>query len=662
MPEVLSSIVVFRRRARAGALVLCVALGAARLAAEEPPTLAFELPAYDAGEPGWQPRPPSGRQLSLREAVRLALELTPTLSLKAQEAGLAAGIALEEEGAFDPNLKSDLSFEVVRQELTDSAKRNQKELRQSLRDSIAELDGQISVNQAILDEIIALETDPGGSLNDPALRANLELLDELIREADNPAARSELERLRAETLADARETYGDLVGALRQERTQDAERLTRLGEAPTQERTEEATLHLEYRLPSRLGFTLYPFFDYLYAMDRYVDKPRSADFGGKGIEDRFESRLGLGFDSPLLRGAGRLVTTAREQAARIEFEAAAAELRHEAAVVVLETGLAYFDATASRERLRSLEESVARQEELGRLTARLIRAEELPAMENARMEARLAAVKAERDRAARASHEAQVALAQVVGLELGGRDAAPEPADPLPAPPTPEQVTGLDVLGLAAAAPARRADLEAARERVRASGVLARAAQKELRPRLDLESKLSYGTRVEKSAGDALDGNWAGPSYKLALTFEKPFGNRTQRGRLLQSRAALAVDDFEARDLERRLGNQLALLAGALEQTLERLAQGRAAADAYQRLLEDERKLYEAGELTQLDLLLTEEQLTRSRLDWIEAQQSAAELVLQLRFESGTLVELPAGQRRGSVLAEALASLPVGGN
>ncbi len=249
-----------------------------------------------------------------------------------------------------------------------------------------------------------------------------------------------------------------------------------------------------------------------------------------------------------------------------------------------------------------------------------------------------------------------MALAGVIGLLIGPDAEAPKVSDALPAPPSAAAVSAVDAAAFAADAVERREDLKAARSRLDADEVRATAAALDRKPRLDLSSSLWYGAREESSAGQALNGSWAGPSYRLGLDLELPIGNRTQSGRYLQALANRDSSRIVADDLKRRIGNNLALLLGSLAQAIDQAVRSREAADSYLLLVKGEKELFENKLSTLIDTLLSEQQLTDARLAQIAAEAQCAALVTRLRFETGTLVELD--ENGGEISIRSLSTLP----
>ena len=87
---------------------------------------------------------------------------------------------------------------------------------------------------------------------------------------------------------------------------------------------------------------------------------------------------------------------------------------------------------------------------------------------------------------------------------------------------------------------------------------------------------------------------------------------------------------------------------------IERVKLQQQAVELYQRTVESEIERLKAGESTLIDTLLTEQQQTESRLGLIAARQELAQLIAQLRFESGTLLE------GGTVSLSSLTTPPAG--
>ena len=96
----------------------------------------------------------------------------------------------------------------------------------------------------------------------------------------------------------------------------------------------------------------------------------------------------------------------------------------------------------------------------------------------------------------------------------------------------------------------------------------------------------------------------------------------------------------------------VARTATALIETIGRLKATQAASQYYDQTITAELTRFRAGEATLINTITTEQQATETDLSIIAAQQAVANLLAQLRFESGTLVT------NSTVSAPTLVSLP----
>src|SRR5690606_409901 len=143
----------------------------------------------------------------------------------------------------------------------------------------------------------------------------------------------------------------------------------------------------------------------------FKDKPRAAEFGGKGISDVLSFRAGASVMLPLLRGRGAQSVAAAERAAATEVAAGEFLLSHQASASVLRTINAYWAVKAAAEAAAISEQAVEFQSTLTQLTQQIINVGDLPQMELARSQASEARARAQLEDARRRYHEARVSLA-----------------------------------------------------------------------------------------------------------------------------------------------------------------------------------------------------------------------------------------------------------
>ena len=636
-----------------GAALLVVAAAAdveARQAAQSPP--AKPASGADAQAPV-VPFPTGG--ITLDQAVQLTLEHDPQLRLKRTDELFARGVAQQLRGAFDLTLRANAEYTHRTQELSEGAKTEQITKREKLQ-AIAE------ESQLFLDEVSFLRgiignlrnAPPGGlplddiSRINPSFAATLATIEQLILTSP-PDQRPGLLEIRRTFLEDSfNQLTADLNAAAAQAQT-DVDTFRNLGSAPTDEVLIDASAQLRFDKQFRSGILLSPFMEGTFQGTNYKGKRRAEEFGGKGAVDQLQFRAGVDFTVPLLRNRGVLGTAAQERAAQLQAEAATLAIEHQSASSVLKTVNAYWALRAAQDAAAIAAQSAKFQADLVALTQQMITAGTMPGVEGARAQAAAARAQAQLQDAERQLVSARVTLADAMGVAVSADPASlPLAAEPFP-----------DFSGQAAAmvqlleqAIGARTDVSAAAKTAEAGDILVAGARRNLASRFDVSLGTWYTALGEGSGGQTLD-RWVGPSGSIALDYEKPFGNNTQEGLLLQAEADAAQRRIARLDLERRVRLAVVETAGSLQQAVIAVQQARAARDFYQATIESEMRRLSAGDSTLIDVVLTQQQQIDTLLTLIQAEQQLAQRLARLRFETGGLVtggkfvprDQPAGAR-----------------
>ena len=652
------------RPSRTSALAFLVAsvLAATASAAQQPPQTPAPTTESRAGLGADQPPvitfPAEG--ITLEEAVRLTLQHEPGIKLREAAARFQEGVAQEQSGAFDVSLLGNVQYTYRVQELTENRKQAERDKRDRLRSAVEDNRSNVQQAEKLLGQLQQVRDAAPGSaqvkaLKDisPALGAQLEVIDALIASASS-ATRSELLSIRQDfinrTLADIQQGLGQEVDQFHT----NERRLIQVGAAPDDEVFYNGSVNVQFAKLFRTGISLAPFFDASLEGANFKGKGRSVEFGGKGLEDLFTFNTGVNLTLPLARNRGAEAAGAPERAAFIEREASRLALDHQAAVSALNTVQAYWDVRAAQETVAIAMRSVDLQTKLVEMTRGLIEAEELPQSELARVQASEARSRARLQDAQRRLHQARVALATVMGVAVTDDDATlPRARDQFPPQPALGAVEEPQVAPLGTEALDRRRDLSAAARREEAGLVLERSAVVNLRPRFDLVASTWYTALEERAIAKAVD-RWVGPSTNLSLQLEKPVGNNSLRGQLVQREADTRQRRITSEDLKRQIRLGVTQTVRSLREVIGRVQQAQAAVDYYQRTVEAEVERFKIGESTLIDTVLTEQQRTEATLQLAAAQQELAQLVAQLRFETGTLIT------DGQVAPENLVTVPSG--
>ncbi len=649
---------------RLGAWVVSLAALAPINAAAQAPA-----PANPPNQPVIVKFPQAG--VGLVEAVRLTLDNQPSIDLAEAGVERQEGVVQEQTGAFDWTLSSRLFYSYRQQELPEARKEIERNKRAQLRKNVEQNRETVRKTQVLLDNLRLVPTgatatpqaqiDAIGAV-DPQIAAELRIIDALIAGTTNAQTRDQLLGVRRDLVSRLTDSLNTgLTEAVTGFRT--AERtLADLGEAPSDEYFYQGNLSVQMSKAFRNGIQFTPFLQTGFEGSNFLDKPRSADFGGKGIEPIYTTKIGGSLMLPLARGRGGVATGGAERAARIEVDATRLALRHQADTSALETARAYWDLRAAQLNVEIAERSLKNQQRMVELTRAQASAGTIPGIETSRVQASEARSRARFEDASRVFQEAQVRLSEVMGVAVSDDPATlPRAADDFPAAPAPTDVAAPAVAGLATGASSRRNDLQAAVVSEQAGRALEDTARTFTRPRLDLQTKVWWTAlddlvnfeddpdptkkriRVEESLTGAID-RWVGPSVEASLDYERPFGNNQAEGRLAQQRAEVRRREIAAADLRRVVRLGIVRSARSLAESIDRVRAAEDAVRFYDQTIQGDFERFRSGDLTLLDVIITEEQQIDALLSLVGAGRGGARRSAARRFEAGQILTHEAGK------------------
>lgn len=600
--------------------------------------------------------------LTLDDAVRLGWKLAPDV----QEADLSVlgseGIRRVRSSEFDGQFDLDLTFDFSRLELTptvfealvsqredlESVIADLNQTADNLEAQLAESDSRVLIecsedliifidDQPICNSVGNIDTQSFDDLLVDLLGLDLGLDADLIEEISDTSN---------ESLAQARQAVEETIIVLRSAADDTQETRDLLGDAPRHDETATLNLAVSWTKTYRNGITWTPALTWTGVETNYAGKEKSATLGGKGIVNTHSTVFSSTWSLPLREGRGRRITTALERAAELDVRAAEATARRTleqrtASVVSAFRSLAY-----AEERVALRREATRRQERYVDIGNALITARQAPEIDARRVaatqtSARRALLSAERQR-----RVARLTLMDALGVEFPG--FALHVAPLVEELPSRELLTdllrpGVPLQLLVRESLERRHDLSAARFR-RDAQILRRAvADDKLRRAVDLDLALGYqGLEEEASFGDgfygALTRDVPGLSATFQIQVEWPPRTRVDVGALLQEEATLDRLDIALQEQERSIGSRIVSLAGRLQRAVSEAYLAEQAVELHQQIARSQIELYQAGEATLRDTLLTEDRLTATRLTLLDARFEALELLTQLHLEAGVLV------------------------
>jgi outer membrane protein TolC len=463
--------------------------------------------------------------------------------------------------------------------------------------------------------------------------------------------------------------------------------LDRLGPVPADDLRRNFGFNIRASKLFRNGTSAAVAYDVQSQEHNFVDKPLDPSFGGLGVPPQFFSEVSATFTLPLARGRGRASTAAPEEATAHVLAGEQAQFQHDIAQDAFRVVLAYLNLVAGQETMQLLVESEARQQQIATVVGQQAAGGDVPQFEVGRAQARAASVSTQLAESRAAVDEARVALAEAMGVTVAALGDAPLAAETFAG----VQAGSVDVTTAVNDALAARRDLRAAGYRRTAAAILNEGARADRRPRLDLsltgglsnlyESPFFRFLPDERDAiinqtatvpiaavsgvpvpPDSPVRYWSPRGYSRSVssrhepfitanvTWELPFGNNAARGRAAQAEATLRSSSIEVIDLGRVIDDNIIGIADALSRSEAAIAGSTEAVARGADLLAGVLQQFQAGDITLLDTLVTEESVTVDLLQLVRRRQAYLSTLARLRFESGSLVSFEAEGTPGELV------------
>jgi outer membrane protein TolC len=405
----------------------------------------------------------------------------------------------------------------------------------------------------------------------------------------------------------------------------------------------------------------------------YRGKPLDPAFGGKGLENEFRTGFFATVNQPLGKHRGARSAQAAERAAVALLEAARLRYAQSFSERTLATVRAHVGVLAAQEQLTLIEQSVTSQQTIFEGMQQLVQAGERSRSDLTRSQTGLADAQTNVFGARIGVLAARNELARVIGIDSGKgigpgvRGTFPTTLIELP-----------EVAVLARRAAVARLDLQALTQEEEAARIIFEAARADLRKRVDLSLRVGMASdyrspffRVERDEfrtdpdeapedpvnyysfrgfGRSLSNKYL-PDIRLQVTFDIPFGNNAAKGRMERSLQAYRQSQLRTTDLARVIQQNVTQIGAAVRAARTEVEERRKAVAQHEATWKAALELRKAGELSLIDTLITEQDLTAARLALVRAEQGYTEALARLRFESGDLSRFENGRPAGSDLS-----------
>lgn len=347
------------------------------------------------------------------------------------------------------------------------------------------------------------------------------------------------------------------------------------------------------------------------------------------------------FRLPLLRGHGREVVTAAEEAAKLDESAAELDLAHTVAVQIFRVASQYWRVRSAHLNLQILRAAEASSRTMFDNTRKLVEADLTPAAELVLLEADLLSRESNRIAGERDLFDALQTLGALIGLEADDIAGLGLPAGSFPAV-DPTASAALDTRRALDRAVAERSDLKADRLRLAAAKLRLNAAENALKPRLDAVLTPSYsGFTTGDDLGDfltPLGDHIPGLGTTVGLSLSLPWHNHSAEGSRIQADAGVERQSLILESGIKAIGADVPSAVDAVRANARRLDLLERAVELFAKSLSNEEKKLRAGSSTLIDVLTQRDRLTSAQQRRVSVQLALALAILELRFELGALV------------------------
>jgi outer membrane protein TolC len=371
----------------------------------------------------------------------------------------------------------------------------------------------------------------------------------------------------------------------------------------------------------------------------------------------------LSLTQPILRGRGRKNATAAEKAAGIYIEGARYEYLLNASQEVLQMGIAYWQYRNAFERLNIFEENEKRVRNVLEITEQLVNADKKPTSDLIQIKADLADQERQTTIARQNLHNIKVNLGRTIGLTAEESMQLSVPMNRFPPLEGSGYQRAVDVNAFIEIARKNRSDILANQKTKEALELELGFAKNTLTPQLDLTGFLTYGgmamgrgLNVMFAPSANREGRDVTSGLKLSLSF--PINNNQAKANYAQRRILLDGQMIANQNLIRNIDLNVSIALNNLSSSVLILQKAQESLTYSQEVFKNEQIKFQNGLTTLLNVILFQERLTLSELEYIQAQQQFAISIMNLRFETGTLLSPSEDAMSPSIDSETYYRLP----
>lgn len=355
------------------------------------------------------------------------------------------------------------------------------------------------------------------------------------------------------------------------------------------------------------------------------------------------STVNVSMTQPLMRGRGRDIATISERTSYLFIENTKRNNEFVNSSEILQIGFAYWNYYTAFKNLEIYKQNESRVRNVLGITNELVKADKKPSGDIVQIKADLVNQEKLTILAEQNLYETRLNLGRVIGLSNEESLLLDVPLNEFPTISTSDYRINLDKNAFIKLAKEKRADLKAVRKISEALVMRYKLAENNTKPQLDLTGFIFHGSA---STGNGIgetfssftnnQGRNMGAGAKLTFTF--PVNNNLAKGNLAKSNIALNDQKVANENLQRNIELNISNALNNLNNSVLILEKAKEALDNYKEAFSNEQAKFQTGLTTILSLILFQERLTSSELQYLQAYQQFANSIVNLRHETGTLI------------------------
>lgn len=381
--------------------------------------------------------------------------------------------------------------------------------------------------------------------------------------------------------------------------------------------------------------------DYSQASDNFPFNRFNQEVGA-GISNHTASTT-LSLTQPLLKGRGKKIVTVAERVSALNLDSAENNYRATNSIEILQMSIAYWQYLGAYKSLIIHKENEQRVRNILQNTTELVKADKKPASDLYQIQADLANQERQNKQAQQTLHNAKLNLGRAIGLDEKESQKIGIPKDKFPEIFDTNFSDQINIEKLFESAVANRADIKSYKTTIEGLELQLANAKNNLKPQLDLTGYANYGGM---NMGNGIDNalntftNKQGSNYLLGLklNLKFPLNNKYAKGSFLQSKANLEEQLTSFEYLKNNTNINVNIAFYNLKNSVSILEKASESLELYKKVFANEEEKFRNGMTTLLNLLLQQERLTYSQLEYIRLQQQFAIAIINLRYETGTLL------------------------